>query len=377
MIMLTQFPDWYRTVHPEPSSELLKRKWKVVDALRRRDRVTLVPDMIRLAFGRSVLPGGAGSSFSVALRKNELDLKPEDVAHETRVMAGAALAAFIESDERELADRAALAVLCVTCAGLGPKPLPADLPIIAENYLLRRRRLRWAKRERLPFQSSATFPGNYQAQLASVIKNPQEGYLGGQAAAVVKSIASGVAAVSADTASLGQSTAQAFETVWLEVRRLREETIILWWMFGEQSSLVGKFFREFGRASAVLQVALEMAELTDGPPGPLAAPAFLARVLQLTQATEHPVTIEAAIAGSDPSSITKLCEPVSAELVELTPVHAAAHTWVEFQGDASWTKLVQTRYGIDVSAEVADVTLALQCYHERLLRELLQPLAAE
>ena len=82
--------------------------------------------------------------------------------------------------------------------------------------------------------------------------------------------------------SLATQVSNSLSPLVRQVSLMREETQILWWLFGESSRTLNKPFRSFTAPQAAVLAGLELGQLTNVTIlGPVAAPAMLERVIQL------------------------------------------------------------------------------------------------
>jgi hypothetical protein len=146
----------------------------------------------------------------------------------------------------------------------------------------------------------------------------------------------------------------------------REESQILWWLFGEHSRSLSKPFSAFLPAQAALVGGIELGELsTASVLGPVAAPAVLDRVLRGAKADEaHSIPLMSAIDdfGDD---LAKL-KPLRPERYGICPILTAIEKAREI-GAGAWGNVFQTTTGLDALLEFNPMELALQVYYEYLL----------
>jgi len=157
--------------------------------------------------------------------------------------------------------------------------------------------------------------------------------------------------------------------VW-QMRLMREETQILWWLFGESSRTLNKPFRSFTAPQAAILAGLELGELTNLTTlGPVAAPAMLERVIQLAPAGAIGATIANVIDGFEASDLAKLEPPAEALPPRICPLMTAI-TKASDVGQGSWHAAFAKATGVDARTEMSSVALACQIYTEHLFGQL-------
>jgi hypothetical protein len=156
----------------------------------------------------------------------------------------------------------------------------------------------------------------------------------------------------------------------LQMRLMREETQILWWLFGESSRTLNKPFRSFAAPQAAILAGLELGELTNVTTlGPVAAPAMLERVIQLVPGKATGTTIASVIDGFEASDLAKLRPPAENLPPGIYPLMTAI-TKADDIGQGSWHAAFAKATGVDVKTKVSPVDLASQVYAEHLLGQL-------
>jgi len=150
-------------------------------------------------------------------------------------------------------------------------------------------------------------------------------------------------------------------------RYLREESQILWWLFGEHSRTLEKPFAAFRPAQAALIGGIELAALTEASElGPVAAEAVLERVVRCAKRDNkaQPVTLLGAVDGLG-TDLAKL-KALAPARPEICPVLTAMVKAVEI-GSGKWGHAFNKATGLDAAVEFEPINLALQVYRECLL----------
>jgi hypothetical protein len=147
----------------------------------------------------------------------------------------------------------------------------------------------------------------------------------------------------------------------------REESQILWWLFGEHSRSLGKPFSVFQPAEAALIGGIELGQLTTASLlGPVAAPAVLERIIQGSKREkEHQqVTLMTAVDGLGADLAKLKHRPI--ERPNIYPVLAAIDKANEI-GSGGWAIAFQRATGLDANIAFEPLELAVQVYYEYLL----------
>lgn len=157
-----------------------------------------------------------------------------------------------------------------------------------------------------------------------------------------------------------------------QVKLMREESQMLWWLFGGHSRLLERSFGSFAPHQAALVGAVDLGTLTtQSLLGPVAAPAMLERVIGLAKRTKgaQPQNLAAAIDGLTTEDIDRL-EVFSTKLPpRLAPVTAAIDL-ARTMGTGAWHARFQVKTGLDAAISFDPVHLAEQLYREHLLGQL-------
>lgn len=150
-------------------------------------------------------------------------------------------------------------------------------------------------------------------------------------------------------------------------RYQREESQILWWLFGEHSRTLEKPFSAFRPAEAALIGGIELAALTEASElGPIAAEAVLERVLHCAKRDNRPqpVTLLGAVDGLG-ADLPRLKTPPPVR-PGICPILTAMAKSVEI-GSGAWGSAFSKATGLDAGVELKPLDVALQVYRECLL----------
>lgn len=166
-------------------------------------------------------------------------------------------------------------------------------------------------------------------------------------------------------------TSNVMAALSLQMRLMREETQILWWLFGEHSRHLMKRFANFDPQQSALVGALDLATLTTvSTLGPIAAPAMLERVIALSKKPK----------GSPARSLSATVDSFAIEdlqalslQTELPPKIAPVTTAIELArtiGHGAWYARFKVLTDLDATTVFDPLSLSEQLYREHLLGQL-------
>lgn len=183
---------------------------------------------------------------------------------------------------------------------------------------------------------------------------------------------SGLGEMRVDTLSLIKSNATQTTSALTELDRqmklMREETQILWWIFGGHSRSLCRGFSSLDPHQAALVGAVDLANLTNYTHlGPIAAPAMLSRVIASSkkQKVTSAKTLLATLESFEQGDLDSL-EITTGLPSRITPVSIAIDL-VRTLGKGAWHQRFKTLTGIEASIEFEPISLAVQLYYEHLL----------
>jgi hypothetical protein len=176
--------------------------------------------------------------------------------------------------------------------------------------------------------------------------------------------------------SIGTTSAQAskaLDSMNHEIRLLREESQMLWWLFGGHSRTLRREFASFAPAQAALVGAVDLGALTSVTQlGPVAAPVMLERVIALAKGprVQSPKSLASAIdtiTREDLDRLKVFPDEIPARIAPVTAAIMLARTI----GIGVWHSRFLEITGLDASIELEPIELAEQLYREILLGRLL------
>lgn len=186
---------------------------------------------------------------------------------------------------------------------------------------------------------------------------------------------SGLGGLRNETHVLVKSSASLTTTALTELDRqmrlMREETQMLWWIFGGHSRSLCREFGSLDPHQAALVGAVDLANLTNySHLGPIAAPAMLERVIASSKKQKAPSakSLLVILESFDQADLDSL--EISTELPpRITPISIAIDL-VRTLGKGAWHQRFKTLTGIDASIEFEPISLAVQLYYEDLLGQI-------
>lgn len=153
----------------------------------------------------------------------------------------------------------------------------------------------------------------------------------------------------------------------------REETQILWWVFGGQSRSLERPFATLEPPQAAVVAAIDLGALTTvSRVGPIAAPALLAKVIAGAKKSRAgpATTLADAIDNLQVDDLAKLDVDTDKASLAMMPVMGAL-TLAKTMGAGAWHRPFAERTGLAVSIAFEPIDLAQQLYNELLLGQIL------
>lgn len=170
-----------------------------------------------------------------------------------------------------------------------------------------------------------------------------------------------------------RQTTAALAELELNMRYLREESQMLWWLFGGHSRSLQRSFKTFRPQQAALVGAVDLGSLTTvSQLGPVAAPAMLERIVILAPTPKGtPVRDLASAVDGLPEEDLQRLEIFEDKLpARLAPVTAAIDL-ARTIGKGAWHSRFRERTGLEATIALDPVALGEQLYREHLLGQLL------
>jgi hypothetical protein len=331
--MHPDFSEWYRQAGIEPNREELPKRWAAIDEYgpNKDAVVSLVRVFNRLGNPKDNFP----SEFLAALQTADPAFKTRDNDQELVVLAGAELVDVIERSESGLGPIAALSLVCAAAGNARPTPPVRDIPEIATRYVGQQ------TTERNSSVTEIEESGPRKALLAAIeaLGDPYKGL----------------------TAELRR--------LQRELSLVSEESNMLWWLFSEHSRDDGKRWNKFSVPAVALMAGKELADLTLVVPGPVAAVAFLDRVIRSAK-SKIPASVRLTDAINDVSVQWResyINKNYLSALEEVTPISLGIKLSLASPQNDAWFPAFAEGTRISVDSEMAPHVLAYQVFLEALL----------
>ncbi|MCK1384444.1 GTPase-associated system all-helical protein GASH [Bradyrhizobium sp. 21] len=169
--------------------------------------------------------------------------------------------------------------------------------------------------------------------------------------------------------AIATQTSTALGAIREQLKYMREETQMLWWLFGEHSRTFNRPFSSYSSGAAAVVAAVDLGDLTTASVlGPVAAPAMLERVLRLTNMeVDRKYSLADVLDGIEPNELRTL-KSFGDQPPRIFPVMTAIKKAQD--GPGAWHGAFEKLTGIKATTEFAPLELATQIYYEHLLGQL-------
>jgi hypothetical protein len=355
--MLTQFPDWFMMVHPDPSSDLVDRRWSFIEDISSEISFEDIIELARMYYGKPCRSKEFVEEFPALVQKHDSAFAPTHHKREIALLAGVVLA--------NLATESNLCIFSALCPqfyGLAKNQsdfVKTFTPFIENVLSDRARKLRSKiktisnelKQFALPDLNALTSPWE-------PAKFPQNG----------QTISTHINNLFANVKDIYDSI-----SVLTNERLLyAEESDILWWLVGGYSRDLQLPF-ENNNSSLPLIIGKELAEMVSVLPGPYSANAILERALLQSKNGKDKITIESLLSALPPKWLSMYTSELTAfnifevSPIDLLPIHWSILRVSEDNSLASWHSSFENIFGIATKAETTPLIIAGQMYRECLL----------
>jgi len=350
------FADWYRVARLEPKGDDIPKRWAGVEAFTKELDSAKAMDCVRLFFGLPVSSASFQDGLRATFQKADPAFPMRDNDVELRVLAGATIVNFLSSKGTTvLASAIALATDSSAWQGLRKDVLVPEVWEAARQFLFEN-----AIRMRAAAQLEVAFSGPKNDDLLTEVK----------ANFTADSLAHPLQKLNNATSLLAKSTSDAITKASFALRALREESDILWWVFGRTSRDTKERFSEEKVPGACLLMGKELADITLIVPGPIAVPAVLDRLLadsfpELPEA----IAVDSAVDGTGSEWRAKVVAETHQQANGLGILHSALKASIQ---DSAWKKSFHASDGFNIEKQTfTPRQIALQMYNERLLHRTL------
>jgi hypothetical protein len=328
MSMKSYLGDWYRSAGIPPEDIPLAKRWEGVESFTvdAREISLLAQVFYQLNPSDPLFP----QRFREALNKVDPNFSMSGNDRELIVLAGAALADVIERGSRDIADLAALFLVCGAVQNVRTALAVPKIPEIAAGHLSQR-----------------------SVERATPEKDGKE------------------EALSKALTGLGEpynKLAPEFQKLQLEFPIVSEESNMLWWLISETSRDVNHRWSEMPLGMACVLTGKELADLTRIVPGPIAARAFLDRAIR-SGGKKVAASISIAEAVNDTAKTWRdsyFSKPLQTGLEGILPLTHAVVLSVHASDDKAWRPMFKAATGIASTAKSNPDAVAYQFYLEQL-----------
>jgi len=310
------FTAWLRTAGLEPNDQTSPKHWKVISEY--LPTAEEIISFARLFYGFNRQWDPRLDKFGAALQDIDTAFSMQNDKQLLSVFAGAELIAIIErNQDKSLAD---LAALCLVCGGVqGARtdvPVP-ELPRIAARYIEEHT----SKRMQMP------------------------------AAPVEDNVNSRIGRLEHELTIVG------------------EEANMLWWLVSEYSRDLNQSWKKVGSPAASIIAGKELADLTRIVPGPVAATAFLDRIVRLSDSAKSPkpITVKEAIEKTPREWREQYPFKPAAGVEDLSPISKAIKVSLTVSDGDDWSAAFERGTDLEAKSKIPANALAYQVFLERLL----------
>jgi len=354
--MHQDFARWYETVSLGDNESKRQKRWEGVSSIVASANRGMLETLLRLAFASRQVPS------QVEIQAVRQHFKDADEAfemssneRELQVLAGASLAALMQSFEADVSHEAAIAVTTTALhTGRTSDQLPMDLAALGEAAISS---LGERGRQR-PSLVLAAEPAKFDFEKSNAKLSEQFDAAGVSAAFTL----------AADTMR------QAFRSVLTRqvniinsveqfLRVQDEELQMLWWLTGQRSRNLDCAFDAVSAEAQPFVFANELADATEVLPGPPSVKALLSRT---GIKARKKISVANAVNGPSEDWLRSIgtsegISPVS------TPIHYAIRMKLEIGGNTEWVPSWASATNIDAGYSLSSLTLSELFYRERLL----------
>jgi len=356
------FADWYRRVAIEPKGETLEKRWQAIEAFVESLDAADALELVRLFYARPSRDSGFIEKYRTTFKDTDPTFPMRDNDPELGVLAGVTLVHLLEKDAAELADVAALGMVCAACRGLRQDVPVPEIGDRARRYLLKRSSSLRASRE-VP---AVTIP---ELELAEILDSLKKSCQGNNLTVLAEPIIPPFEELQLAIRQLATSAEKAVNHLTKLQQLWQEESDILWWLFGEYSRDLNRRMADLELPGVCLVAAKELADLTVVLPGPLAAKAFLDKVLRtVKRKLPNSTTLHEAVnAPTREWRSSWIRQDDIGPVEDLCPVLLAVRKSLETDGLDDWVPAFEKAAGIKVRQSIPPLDLAYQAYEENLL----------
>jgi hypothetical protein len=363
--MHTKFAEWLNITNPNPSEDLINKRSASITAYLAEADATNALEIIRIFFKKPVKNQDIKESFLKHFTDQDTSFLKKDA--DVQLLAGITIAELLENKKGTLADTVALAVSCISFQEMIRDLIVPDILDACRTYLHQRSdslrnilTLPALNPQKVPVETK-----DIQAKI-----NESSSDYAGQIAEIVKTLpkigTSSEKAVSALASQITTTVTSLSRALDLQ----REETNMLWWVFGGYSGDLDVPFVDLGPAIPIIG-AKELSTLTRVIPGPVSIKALLRKIVDESQ-LQADITIESSLNACKPEWLQSWINQREIKGIgDICYIHYAGQTSKELGQANTWTDLFNKQAPVKANDTLDPIKLALQVYREASLLKLL------
>lgn len=355
--MHTNFADWYRMLSVDLSQVPLDARWQGVEAATETITKSTALELVRSLFEKPSKNAEFDAEFRSSFRNSDSAFPMRDNNLEMQVLAAAVITEVLAADDVEIGDVTALAVSCADFQGIHPKILLSEIVNHCENYL--HERSCELRKSKIPVSIE---PLAKSPDLVEVAKSQPDTNV------IWSAIQPTIEKLELAPNKLVKSINDAFSILVETMNLQQEESNMLWWLFSASSRDLKLKMSDLGLAASLV-AGKELADLTQILPGPVAAEAFLDRILDSADQKKATLTLRDALNTELVKDWkTKSTSQLNLDICDdICTVHYAIRQSANSDNDVEWMPSFAKRAGLSADDQISRVTLATQAYRERLL----------
>ena len=355
------FADRYRAANLTPNGETIRQRQESFEKLRVNMDIERIVEITRLYFGLKTkeLPPWFIEEFVAT----DLTFSSIDNERELAVLAECLLASALEDGIAA----AGLSILSASANGTR-RPLVEKSNFVSEaRDALRLLSVTGRQVNTVDLKKiNPPTKSNIDENIAELTQTPDWNNV----AALFKKISD--SEISATT-QLFYQVDNVLQPMSQRLAQLEEEASMFWWLVGGWSRILDCPFSEIDPALAPGIAGIDLATLTTKPPGPVAVPAILHRLIsQIRKSKPSKVSIQDMVDAFPSQNYDQLnLSAVLKDVPDLCPALTGFRLVVEIGESSAWKTAFQKVVGFGADASYFPVELAMQVYRESLLVSLL------
>lgn len=328
MSMNSHFSDWYRSAGVPPEGKPLADRWKAVESFDvNASEISLLAQVFyQLNPSDSSFP----ERFRKAINEADSNFSMSGNDRELVVLAGAGLVDVIERGSRDIADLAALFLVCGAVQNIRTALAVPEIPEIAAKHLSQR-----------------------SVERATPEKDGKE-----------ETLSKALAAMGEPVSKL----APEFQKLQLEFPIVWEESNMLWWLVSETSRDVNQRWSKLPLGMVCVLTGKELADLTRVVPGPIAARALLDRAVRSGRdKVADSISVADVVNDTDKTwRGSYFSRPLPVGLEGILPLTHAVVLSVQASDEKAWRPMFKAATGIAATVKSNPDAVAYQFYLEQL-----------